>query len=276
LEWYVTAIGQTGSSTSNPTGCGLAADESSSFDAGLVTRCTGNRLYALEGGRLVDRSQQLGVRSSGWSWGAVAADFDVDGDTDAAVTNGYVAEYASSVTPPTIKVNGDEVQVTDLPVYRSADADVNALWLAGNGTEFVEVADEVGFGSSAQGRALIGGDIDGDGDIDLVQINDGDQPVEIFVNHTDPAEDEWVGVLDVAAPDAAPGCIGCVVELLGEGGDVEMAAMIAGSGSYSSFAPTVAHFGLSPQRSKVTIRITAPGGGVSEVQATAGQWNSLS
>lgn len=270
LDWIVSAIG---SDTDDATvgGCLDAVQMDNAIDAGLVIRCTGNRAYAFDGtGAVTDMSVEFGIRDGGWGWGIVAADLNVDGQTDVALTNGYVAQYQPNVTPPTVIVDGESRDATELPVYRNAVADTNRLWLSeGSGGSDApnetadrplrDVAVPNGFGSADQGRALVPADIDRDGDLDLMQVNDGAAPPELFINSTNPPDERWITIRVAPRPDVPPGCIGCVVRITDVDGR-QYVQKISGSGSFSSDTPNEATFGLATASPNVTVNVVAPGG----------------
>lgn len=274
LEWVVSAIGAPPLKTNaDRYGCGANANDSEAFDAGLVIRCTGNRVLTSNGETFVDSSEKMGVRNAGWGWGVVAQDLDMDGLVDLAVTNGYVAEFMKSVTPPTVVIDGKETDLLDLPVYRRADSDVNTLWHGARGSGgWKDSAVAAGFGSSKQGRALVAGDIDRDGDLDILQINNGESPPELFINHADPPADQWVGVRAIEISGAPAKCVGCIVTIAANGSFGEQMRAIAGSGSFESDDPNEALFAVPAGTGPVEATIVTPGGKQQVVALERGKW----
>ena len=56
----------------------------------MLLAARGNSLYLnLGNGKFQEETNQRGVRDAGWSWGALAMDYDRDGDEDVYVANGY-------------------------------------------------------------------------------------------------------------------------------------------------------------------------------------------
>lgn len=277
LEWVVSAIGAPPLKTNaDRYGCGENTNDSEAFDAGLVIRCTGNRVLTSKDGTFVDSSEALGVRNSGWGWGVVAQDLDMDGLVDLAVTNGYVAEFDKSVKKPTVVIDGEETDLLDLPVYRRADSDVNTLWHGASGSsEWIESSVAAGFGSSQQGRALVPGDIDRDGDLDILQINNGEGVPELFINHADPPSESWVGIRSIDIKDAPAGCVGCTVAVAASGTFGQQTRVITGSGSYASDDPDEALFAVSEGTGPVEATIVTPGGKKQVVALERGKWTDF-
>ncbi len=141
LDWFVTSI-----ACGDSTGPG-------------VSGCSGNRFYVNDGsGAFEDATDLAGLRDGGWGWGAVAQDFDLDGDLDLAMTNGILASALTAETPPEWSI-----WATDASRYWRRD-----------GHRWVEVSDSVGFADTREGKGLFYSDLDRDGDVDLLEVNTRD------------------------------------------------------------------------------------------------------
>lgn len=86
-----------------------------------------------------------GVNHGYWGWGAVSLDLDHDGDLDIFATNGF-ANTGHRFTPSRMYLN---------------DGTAN----------FVDVHDQIGMDDAGQGRGVVHADFDGDGDQEIVLIN---------------------------------------------------------------------------------------------------------
>ena len=118
-------------------------------------------LFRNDGGSsFVDTTLDAGISSATLSFvgfGVGFFDFDNDADLDLSIVNGHVIDN------------------TALFRAGSTHAQRKLLFLNTNGRRFAEISQQSGsgFAKDGVGRTLIGGDIDNDGDIDLVVTNNG-------------------------------------------------------------------------------------------------------
>ncbi len=149
-------------------------------------------------------------------WGTVFADFDLDGDLDLFVANGHIYPQA------------------DEPGTGTSFAQPNQILEQTEGL-FVDVSAAAGAGEQQRlsSRGVAAGDIDNDGDIDLVIANVDAVPT-ILRNESERLG-EWL-IVD------APGAV--VVEV--SAGDRTWRRQRVGGGSYASASDPRHHFGLGP------------------------------
>ncbi len=164
------------------------------------------------------------VRYTGF--GVAAFDLDLDGDLDLALANGRVTRQ------------------DPLPGARGGDtwggyAEPNLLYrnLGAGRFELLEGPEAAVFATVEVSRGLAAGDLDGDGDIDLVVVT-ADGPARVLRNDA-PREGRW---LTVRALDGARDALGARVAVEVDG--TPCVRTVTTSGSYQSSSSPLAHFGL--------------------------------
>ena len=157
-------------------------------------------------------SQSIGIAAIGAmyvGWGTRFIDADLDGDEDLVVANGHVIRFPMN-TPrlqrPLMLENVD-------------------------GKRFMNVSDQAGpyFRSPHEGRGLATGDLDGDGDEDVV-ISNLNQPVALLSNET-PRKHNWLALKAVGRRSARTS-IGAIITA--KIGDRILTRFHRGGSSYAS------------------------------------------
>ena len=187
-------------------------------------------------------SQQTGISALGGlyvGFGTCARDLDRDGDEDFFVTNGHVIKYPRG-SPR-----------RQLPLVLLCDKErFETLEFSGDG--YLATAHE--------GRGLAAGDLDEDGDIDIVvsHVND---PVTVLRNDTTP-EGDWLSVRLIGV-DSNRDAIGAILTLHTTSGD--QVRQVKGGASYLSQNDNRQFWGIAKDDQIKGLTIRWPSGKVQEL-----------
>ena len=126
----------------------------------------------------VDRSEELGLSRSAFSWEARLADFDNDGVLEAMQATGFVkGEVNRWAELQELAMINDQLlsNPSSWPRFRPGD-DIsghlhNPFFVRTRSGRFVDLAPEVGLGEPMVSRGIATADVDGDGDLDFAVAN---------------------------------------------------------------------------------------------------------
>lgn len=196
-----------------------------------------------------DRTAAAGLAtptSATTGFGTALADLDLDGDLDLVIANGRVRRHAH--TMPTRHDSED---------FWQAYAERNQMFLnAGNGT-FAELAADDPFLSQPRvSRGLAVGDIDNDGDLDLV-TSEVNGPARIFLNSAE-RKGSWLMVRAVDPRYGDRDAYGATVTVAA--GKHRWSREINPAYSYLSSNDPRAHFGMGTESTYDQIEVRWPDG----------------
>ena len=133
-------------------------------------------------GRFREAAYLAGLANSDWGWAPKLEDFDEDGRIDAFVTNGMSRNFSHSDHP----MDTDQfIGQTEFDFYRHKDfkKDVNLAFANRGDLLFEAVSKEWGLDYEGMSFAAAHGDLDRDGDLDLVVANLAG-PAHLYRNET--------------------------------------------------------------------------------------------
>ncbi len=143
-------------------------------------------------GTFTDVGQMAGVARTDWSWSALIADLDLDGNKDIFVTNGltkditsqdYIAYLSSDETMKSVTNGGKSAaDYTKLTAAMSATRIPNYAFQNKGDLQFASVASTWGLATPSFSSGAAYGDLDGDGALDLV-VNNVNQEAFVYRNN---------------------------------------------------------------------------------------------
>ena len=208
-----------------------------------------NSLYINRGdGTFAEAAQYAGVAASGWSWGTMFLDVDLDGWQDILVANGHLWDIMDADVQEGLQNRLNSFDWRRLRWQFPKLALKNVAYRNRGDLTFEDASLSWGFGLEDDvSHAIAAADLDGDGDLDVV-VNRLDAPALILRNNAKAAR---VAVrLQGDAPNTQ--AVGAVIRL--EGGAVPLQVReVAVGGLYMSHSDYVASFAMGTSDSATLV-----------------------
>ncbi len=240
-------------------------------DLGFHYQYMHNMLHLNQGnGKFSEIGKMSGVDKTDWSWSGLASDFDNDGRKDLLVTNGYKRDIFDKDVEDRII----EFFMANKAKYKSAQEliknksaeiinlykpikETNYLFKNTGDLSFKDVSQEWGFEDKSFSNGAAIGDLDNDGDLDIV-INNLDDEAFIYENTSDSSnENNHLKIALSGSPDNPLGLGAKVKIFTGENIQYQEFKMVRG---YLSSHEPIMHFGLGESQKIDSLVIIWPQG----------------
>lgn len=201
-------------------------------------------------------SRFSGIATTDWSWSTLFFDMDNDGFKDLYITNGMKRDVNDNdlnqrTKATTFKEAFSKKEISEYPSEPLA----NYAFRNKGDLSFEKITDAWGLDYKSFSNGMAYGDLDNDGDLDLI-INNLDQELSLFENHSS----EHYLRIKLSGPKKNPIGIGTKLVLKNTKLDmVQTQELLPVRGFQSSVEP-IAHFGLGDSESEQTLTVTWPDG----------------
>ena len=195
-----------------------------------------------------------GLAKTDWSWATKLADFDLDGRTDVFVANGAIRSFNHADYPfePHQLVGRSK---WDLWKATPHQPERNRIFRNVGDLRFEECGTTWGLDHEGVSHGIACGDLDGDGDLDLVVTN-LEEPVSSYRNNASP-ENHRV-LIALRQPGANREALGASVQLHLDSGI--LAGSVRTAGGYLTTQPAELVFGLGSAKRIPELQIRWPDG----------------
>ncbi|MEE3178162.1 MAG: VCBS repeat-containing protein, partial [Verrucomicrobiota bacterium] len=217
-----------------------------------------NCLYVSTGtGRYTECASLSGVSNSDWSWAPKLADFDNDGRVDLFISNGMARDFNNSDIAFTV---ADQIGKSLWDHYENSPAKLeqNLAFRNKGDYAFEDVSKTWGLDHVGMSYGSAYGDLDGDGDLDLVTVN-LEEPVSICRNDSQTGNRVTVSLRGVRSNRFGLGALVTV-----EAGGIRHVRQLVPMSGYLSSNEPIVHVGLGEAATIDKLSVRWPDGGVQD------------
>ena len=206
-----------------------------------------------------------GVSSTDWSWSALLADYDNDGDRDLFVTNGFLRDlgdldyinYQSTYNNPMGSAQAKKSKKLEAIQQLNSVPLRDYLFENTTNLTFVDRSADWGINKPGFSNGAVYADLDNDGDLELV-INNINETAHVYENRTNQSTKHHFLRAKLIGPEANPNGIGTTLRLY-HAGQQQFYEHYLNRGYESSVDP-VAHFGLGKTTMVDSLEVQWPDG----------------
>ncbi len=221
----------------------------------------------VNGKTFVDVAFQKQIAATDWSWAPLFADFNNDGLKDLYISNGFKyrvndLDFNSFLQAKLIKSTANTVVADQYSLIKKMPQGQvpDYFYLGTDDFSFADVSADAGFNKPSLSNGAAYGDLDNDGNLDLV-VNRLNEPAGIYRNNT--ANNNYVSVELIGPPKNTLG-IGCSLSIFTKG-KKQLFIQQPVRGFMSSVSP-VMHIGLGEFKKADSLIINWPDGKTQSVK----------